>query len=74
MNSLKARIKKLQSHLPKDMLLLCETPDGKKIELTCPEFLQDTTGLTFRRVVSGNNLHQLDLLLLAIDKGMGDDY
>lgn len=74
MNSLKARIKKLQSRLPKDLLLLCETPDGKKIELTCPEFLQDTTGLTFHRVVSGNDLHQIDLILLAIDKSMRKDY
>lgn len=61
MNGIKALERKISMLQPRSLILLCSTPDGHEKKMTLQECIQ--TGSEFIRVVTGNNLDELDALL-----------
>lgn len=66
MNSITGRLKKLESYLPRPIIVLCRMSDGSEREMTVDEFTE--TGAIFIRVVRGNNLADVDKILEAVDE------
>lgn len=65
MFNLENRIRRLEKHLPKDLIIVCRTVEGKEVKLSVSEF-EKCNDLEFVRVASGNNVEQLDKLLPLI--------
>ena len=66
--SIKSRLKKLKKYLPQKLVFLFRMPDGTEKKLKLEEI--PGNGGKFIRLVSGNDLKQVDKFLSMIDKEM----
>lgn len=67
MNSICARLKKLESLRPSRLVVLARMPDGTEREMSAPEYVEAVKdGADFLRVVRGCDLNDVDLVLGTI--------
>ena len=67
MNAIFSRLKKLEAMRPARLVVLARMPDGTEQEMTAPEYVEAARdGADFLRVVRGNDLRDVDLVLSTI--------
>lgn len=66
------RLKELEKRIdrikPRDLILLCRMPDGTEKEMGLDEYVG--SNCDFIRLISGNNLDQVDRLLRGISESV----